>query len=110
MASELAHHCGFLGFADGRLGLSLDPTAEHLRSRGIEESLRAALEAVLGGPLKLEIRVSRPNQETPAQRRTREQEEHRQAALSSMESDPVAQRMRDQLDAQWIPGSIEPTS
>ena len=110
MASELAHHCGFLGFADGRLSLSLDPTAEHLCSRGIEESLRAALESVLGGPLKLEIRVSRPIQETPAQRRTREQEERREAALGSMESDPVAQRLRDRLDAQWLPGSIEPTS
>ncbi len=109
MASELAHHCGFISLAEGRLTLSLDPAAEHLCSRGIEDSLRAALERVLGAPLRLEIQVSRPNQETPAQRRTREQEERRQAALGSMESDPVAQRLRDQLDAQWVPGSIEPT-
>jgi DNA polymerase-3 subunit gamma/tau len=109
MASELAHHCGFLGLADGRLSLSLDPAAEHLRSRGIEESLRAALEAVIGGPLKLEIRVSRPSQETPAQRRDREQDERRQAAHDAMASDPVAQRLRDRLDAQWVPGSIEPS-
>jgi DNA polymerase III subunit gamma/tau len=110
MASELAHHCGFLAFAEGRLSLSLDPAAEHLGSRGIVDSLRGALEKALGGPLKLEIQVARPNQETPAQRRTRGQDERRQAALDAMESDPVAQRVREQLDAQWVPGSIEPTT
>ena len=109
MAGELAHHCDLLGLADGRLTLSLDPAAEHLRSPGIEEHLRVALEGALGGPLRLDVRVSRPSQETPAQRRTREQEERRQGALAAMESDLVAQRLREQLDAQWVAGSIEPT-
>jgi len=109
MASQLAHNCGFLGLSDGRLVLSLDPAAEQLRSPGTEERLRAALEKALGGPLRLEIRVARPDQETPAQRRSRAQHERREAAVAVLEADPVASRLRQQLDGQWVPGSIEPT-
>ena len=108
IASQLAHHCGFIGLGEGRLTLSLDPGAEQLRSAGTEERLRAALEAALGGPLRLEIRIARPQQETPAQRRTREQDARAQAAQDTLAADPVARRLRDQFDGQWVPGSIEP--
>ncbi len=108
MASQLAHHCGFIGLGDGRLTLSLDPGCEQLRSPGTEERLRAALEAVLGAPLRLELRVARPDQETPAERRAREQEARRTAAAETLDADPAARRLRDQFDGQWVPGSIEP--
>ncbi len=108
IASQLAHHCGFIGLGEGRLTLSLDPGAEQLRSAGTEERLRAALEAALGGPLRLEIRIACPQQETPAQRRTREQDARAQAAQDTLAADPVARRLRDQFDGQWVPGSIEP--
>jgi DNA polymerase-3 subunit gamma/tau len=109
MASQLAHNCALLQWAEGHLTLSLDPTAEQLRSPKTEQRLREALQAVLGGPLRLEIRISRPNQETPAQRRVREQAQRQQAAVQSMDDDPVALRLREQLDAHWVPGSVEPT-
>jgi DNA polymerase-3 subunit gamma/tau len=89
--------------------LSLDPAAEHLRVPGAESRLREALERALGGPLKLDIRVARPEQETLAQRRAREADERREAAVATMEGDPVAQRLRERLDAEWVPGSIEPS-
>ncbi|WP_295432069.1 DNA polymerase III subunit gamma/tau [uncultured Thiodictyon sp.] len=108
IASQLAHHCGFIALGEGRLTLSLDPGAEQLRSAGTEERLRAALEGALGGPLRLEIRIARPQQETPAQRRTREQDARAQAAQDTLAADPVARRLRDQFDGQWVPGSIEP--
>ncbi len=108
MASQLAHHCGFIGLGEGRLTLNLDPTAEQLRSPGTEERLRAALESVLGAPLRLEIQVVRPNEETPAQRRTREHDERVQSAQTALAADPAATRLRDQFDGQWVPGSIEP--
>ena len=108
IASQLAHHCGFIGLGAGRLTLSLDPGAEQLRSPGTEERLRAALEAALGGPLRLEIRILRPQQETPAQRRTREQDARAQGAQDTLAADPVGRRLRDQFDGQWVPGSIEP--
>jgi DNA polymerase-3 subunit gamma/tau len=108
IASQLAHHCGFIALGDGRLVLSLDPGAEQLRSPGTEERLRAALEVVLGGPLRLEIRIARPQQETPAQRRDREQAARVQAAQETLASDPVSRRLQDQFDGQWVQGSIEP--
>jgi len=108
IASQLAHHCGFIGLGEGRLTLNLDPTAAQLRSPGTEERLRAALESVLGGPLRLEIQLVRPNDETPAQRRTREQDERVQSAQAALAADPAATRLRDQFDGQWVPGSIEP--
>jgi len=108
IASQLAHHCGFIALGEGRLTLSLDPGAEQLRSAGTEERLRAALEGALGAPLRLEIRIARPQQETPAQRRTREQDARVQAAQDTLAADPVARRLHDQFDGQWVPGSIEP--
>jgi DNA polymerase-3 subunit gamma/tau len=108
IASQLAHHCGFIALGDGRLVLSLDPGAEQLRSPGTEERLRGALEAALGGPLRLEIRITRPQQETPAQRRGREEAVRAQAAQDTLASDPVGRRLQDQFDGQWVPGSIEP--
>ncbi len=109
IASQLAHNCGLLEWGEGRLVLSLDPAAEHLRVPGAESRLRDALERALGGPLKLDIRVARPEQETLAQRQAREADERREAAVATMEGDPVAQRLRERLDAEWVPGSIEPS-
>jgi len=108
IVSQLAQNCAFVGLDDGRLVLSLDPKAEQLRSASTEDRLRAALETALGAPLRLEIRVIRPESETPAQRRSREAAERQRLAEIGMEQDPVALRLQDELDAQWVPGSIGP--
>jgi DNA polymerase-3 subunit gamma/tau len=109
VASQLAHNCTLRGWTQGRLSLTLDPTAEQLRSRGTEQRLREALESALGMPVQLDIQVARPEQETPAQRRAREVEERQRRAEESMDNDPVGARLREQLDAQWIPGSVQPS-
>jgi DNA polymerase-3 subunit gamma/tau len=108
IASQIAHHCDLKGWTDGRLSLSLDPAAEHLRSPGAESRLHAALEKTLGTAVNLDIQVARPERETLARRREREVEERREAAVAAMQADPVAALVRDELDADWIPGSIEP--
>ena len=109
VASQLAHNCTLRGWTQGRLALTLDPTAEQLRSRGTEQRLRDALESALGMPVQLDIQVGRPEQETPAQRRAREVEERQRRAKDAMDNDPVGARLREQLDAQWIPGSVQPS-
>jgi DNA polymerase-3 subunit gamma/tau len=60
-------------------------------------------------PVQLDIQVARPEQETPAQRRAREVEERQRRAEETMDNDPVGVRLREQLDAQWIPGSVQPS-
>lgn len=108
IASQLAHHCTLIAWNAGRLSLALDPTAEQLRSRGTEQRLREALEVALGVPVQLEIQIARPQQETPAQRRLREADERQRQAQESMDQDPVALRLREQLGAQLIQGSVQP--
>lgn len=109
VASQLAHNCTLLDWTAGRLTLALDPAAEQLRSRGTEQRLREALEGTLGVPVQLDIQVARPQQETPAQRRIREREERQRRAQEAMDQDPVVLGLREQLDAQWVPGSVQPT-
>jgi DNA polymerase-3 subunit gamma/tau len=108
IASQIAHHCDLEEWSNGRLVLSLDPTAEQLRSPGAEARLRAALQDALGGPLRLELKVRRPERETLARRREREAEERRVAAVAGMEADPHARRIIDDFDAEWVPESIGP--
>ncbi|MGQ9658612.1 MAG: DNA polymerase III subunit gamma/tau [Thermochromatium sp.] len=108
IANQLAHHCAFCGYSDGRLSLQLDPTAAGLRTPSTLERLKGALEQALGCSIELDIRVARPEQETPAQRRTREAGERQQAAIAQMQADPVARSIREAFEAEWVVGSIQP--
>ena len=106
--SQLAHNCTLLAWTDGRLSLALDPAAEQLRARGTEQRLREALEAALGVPVQLDLQVARPPEETPAQRRSREAQERQRRAEETLDHDPVVLRLREQLDAERSPGSVQP--
>jgi len=108
VASQLAGNCQFSGWDGRRLSLTLDPECQHMWVTSAEERLRGALMEVLGAGLRLEIRVARPHQETPAQRRIRLMSERLQAAEALMADDPVARALEDRLDARWVAGSIEP--
>lgn len=108
IADQLAHNCAFRDYQDGRLSLQLDPSAERLRVPSALSRLKDALEQALGRSLELEIKVAHPEQETLAQRRAREAEERRQAAVAQMYIDPVAQSIRDTFEADWTSGSIQP--
>ena len=108
IANQLAHNCAFCGYSDGRLSLQLDPTAAGLRTPSTLERLKSGLEQALGRSIELEIKVARPEQETLAQRRTREAGERQQTAVDQMHADPVARSMRETFDADWAPGSIRP--
>ncbi len=109
MASELAHHCELADWDGQRLSLTLDAASQHVRVPSAEERLRETLAKALGADLRLEIRLSRPVGETPAQRRLRRDAERQAAAEQVMERDPVARAIRDEFDAEWVPGSIKPS-
>jgi DNA polymerase-3 subunit gamma/tau len=108
VASQLAGNCQFSGWDGRRLSLTLDPESQHMWVTSAEERLRGALAEVLGAGLRLEIRIARPHQETPAQRRIRLNAERLAGAEALMAEDPVARALEDRLDARWIAGSIEP--
>ncbi len=73
-----------------------------------EERLRAALATALGEGLKLDIDICSPQGETPARRLARRNAERLAEAHALMDEDPVVRALQDELDARWVPGSIEP--
>jgi len=109
VASQLAHNCGFAEWDGQRLSLALDPAGENLLGTSAEERLKDALAGVLGEGLEVEFHIARPEHETPAQRRVRHRTQHQAEAEALMQNDPVARLLRDEFDARWVPGSVEPT-
>ncbi len=108
VASQLAANCDFVSFDRRRLSLSLDPECRNMWVTSAEERLRAALAMALGDGLKLDICISSPQGETPARRLARRNAERLAEAHALMDEDPVARALQDELDARWVPGSIEP--
>ncbi|MBN2886447.1 MAG: DNA polymerase III subunit gamma/tau [Chromatiaceae bacterium] len=108
LAAELANHCALDAYAGGCLRLRLDPAAEHLNIASTQERLRLALEERLGQPLRIEIAVARPEQETLARRRQREAGERQREAEATLREDAVARALRDEFEADWVAGSIRP--
>lgn len=109
IARELAHNCAFRDYSNGRLRLELDPRLEHLRAPNAVARFKEALERALGTPLDLEIQLKSTAQETLARRQAREVAARQQAAVEQLETDLVALALREQFDADWVPGSIRPT-
>jgi DNA polymerase-3 subunit gamma/tau len=110
VASQLARNCELAGWDGRRLSLTLEPECRNLRVPIAEERLKGALAGVLGDALELEIHIATPRSETPARRQARHQDESRIRAETLMKDDPVVRSLQDELDARWVPGSIEATS
>ncbi len=107
-AAELAANCEFASWDGARLRLNLDPAGEHMQVPSAVERLRGALAEALGTPMTLEIRVRKPEQDTPARRRVRQEAERQAQAEAQMQADPVALRLQERFDAEWVPDSIRP--
>lgn len=107
VASQLANNCELADWDGRRLSLRLAPECRNMQVPSAEERLKGALTERLG-EIRLEIRVSPPEGETPARRQARRQAQDRAQAEALMEKDPVARSLQDEFDAQWVPGSIEP--
>jgi DNA polymerase III subunit gamma/tau len=108
IAAELANNCEFASWDGTRLCLNLDPAGQQMHVPAAEERLRGALAEVLGVPVILEIRVRRTDQDTPAQRRARQEAERLLGAQTQMQADPVVQGLKERFDAEWVPDSIKP--
>ena len=107
-AAELATNCEFASWDGARLRLNLDPAGEHMQIPSAVERLRGALAEALGTAVTLEIRVRKPEQDTPARRRVRQETERQAEAEAQMHADPVALGLQERFDADWVPDSIRP--
>jgi DNA polymerase-3 subunit gamma/tau len=108
MTLQLAHHCTLVAAEETRVTLNLDPQAANLRTPQLEAKLEQALRAHFKNAAKLVIQVAAPQEETPAARIQRDQEERQRAAEKEIERDPTVLALKERFDARIVPGSVKP--
>ncbi len=110
MTKELANNCIFEGMDDNAFRLIIDPAHQNLLGGKSEEKLQKALQSYFGKALKLRITKQKTDNETPAVKLQREQEERQQAAVTAINSDENIQALKEYFGARVISGSIEPNN
>jgi DNA polymerase-3 subunit gamma/tau len=86
----------------------LDQANAALFNKGHVEQIRAALEKYFGEKLVVTIAPGETATETPARRQARLQQERQQAAVASIEADPLLQKLIARFDGELDRASITP--
>jgi DNA polymerase-3 subunit gamma/tau len=110
MASQLAANAAVESWADGRLVLNIDPAHTGLAGGIARERLQQALEAYVGGPLKLEFHEQAPQGETPAARAERDRADRQAAAEQALAADPLVKTLEERFDAELVLDSVRPAA
>jgi DNA polymerase-3 subunit gamma/tau len=106
----MAHNSTVESLVEGDMVLVLDESCAQLYNGERETALRGALEEFYGTGMQLSIRVSRPNGETPAQKRSRMEDARQKAAADAIYNDPNVKALEERFDARVNPASIRPKS
>ena len=116
LTRELASHCILQEHRENRICLNLHPDQAHLASAQQQDKLQAALSLHFDAKIRLVMNtdtasVEMPGDETqkdetPAQRKARNDLEARQSALQSVENDPEVKLFVDTFDATIDKSSI----
>lgn len=118
MVKQLAANCVLQAIEDNTVMLAVDAGHQQLRNAKSEARLRQALCEYFDKDLRLEIVVNTgadsavvsPLVETPAQSQAREIGERQQQAEASIEEDSFVRAMRENFNAEIVPGSVKPVS
>ncbi len=105
---ELANNLTLESNSNGVMSMVLDESHTHLLSKEREAALGQALEKYCGYSIRLKIQLGRPQNETPAQKKQREENARREAAIQAINNDPNVQALQQQFNARVNPGSIRP--
>ena len=114
MSNQLAAHCLWGGRDGNKLLLRLDPASVHMLTERSQLGLEAALRKHFNEPeLKLDIQQGGGNDaplmtQTLASQDARAADARQQAAVESIETDPIVQALKRTFDATVRPGSIKP--
>jgi len=109
MAREMSLNCVFHGMDDDIVKLSLDPAHTHLLGKAREEQLEAALGEYYQRKVTVRIvKEGKLESETPAGRRTREQQERQQQAEQSILQDENVKAIQDAFGGSVNQDSIRP--
>jgi DNA polymerase-3 subunit gamma/tau len=107
LVRELAGHCILKEHTQDHVHLVLSPAKEHLLNTAQKERLLAALQDRFGGKMKVQFSVANLDQETPADRKSREARERQLAAEQAVTNDPALKSLQDMFDATLDKNSIQ---
>jgi len=109
MAGQMAQNCAFHGIDNDIVRLSLDPAHAYLLSKERLQQLEKGVCAHFQRPVT--VRIEKEGElphETPASRRTREQDERQQRAVQSIEGDENIRAIQDAFGGAVQIDSIRP--
>ena len=107
-AAELIKHCVLKSIEDGKIKLSLDKYGEDLLAETTASQIETALSELYNKPIKLLINTQHLNNETPAERNERKNQEHQQQAEDLINNDPFVKDLQTRFNAQVVPNSVKP--
>ena len=118
MVRQLAANCVLRGIADNTVTLAVDAVHQQLRNTKSEARLKQALCEYFDKDLRLEIIINTAAEvtaesaavETPAQSQARESNERQQQAEASIEQDSFVQSLKENFNAEIVPGSVKPVN
>ena len=110
LVRELAYNSVLEAQHGDKYILALDQAGAHLYSKDRAELLRQALAKDAGREVQLEFRTGATAGATPAQQKTREQEQKQQAAATAIAEDPNVKALQEQFGARIDPASIRAKS
>jgi DNA polymerase-3 subunit gamma/tau len=109
LVRELLSNTALESIDETTISLVLDESCAKLLSKDRETVLKQVLEQHYGRPLQLNVRIGAPPTPTPAQQKTRLQNEEQRAAVEAINSDPNVRALREKFNARVNPDSIRPT-
>ena len=104
----IALNCGLRSREGSRLEFVLDQANAALFNKGHEQQISSVLEKHFGCALTVKIEPGEVQGETPAQRQARVRRERQQAAVATLEADPLLQELITRFDGELDRSSIIP--
>jgi DNA polymerase-3 subunit gamma/tau len=108
VARMLAEHAVLAGRDADVWTLCLDASHDTLLGENARAAIERALAAHLGRAVRLVIEVGRPDTETPAARRAREEKESHARAVAALRADGNVQSLVDELGAELRVETVRP--
>jgi DNA polymerase-3 subunit gamma/tau len=107
MAYALASNCILMHMDETKIELALTPQHQPMLNAKSHERIEQALQRHINGNLKLEIKLTTDNIQTPAKQKQQQQVEKHQAATIAIKNDSTVKQMLDMFDATLDESSIK---
>lgn len=108
MAKMLAHHSEAKQITADTIELLIPEIHKHLLDKKYQSTIKSALDAHFGRPVKLSFTIGSITGMTPVAIQQQENEQKQAQAIAAIEKDPVVQDLVDSFDAKIIESSIKP--